>query len=102
MDTAFLYDGADLYFFINPVVIQFGSTEISLSPFSYVTYNFNKELYVYDFESDVMNYYSDVSDVVLAKADSYTVNLSIDSLERDNDKSRLLMKNFSYLPKLKS
>ena len=49
-----------------------------------------------------MTYYSDVSDVVLAKADSYTVNLSIDSLERDNDKSRLLMKNFSYLPKLKS
>ena len=102
LDTAFLYDGADLYFFINPVVIQFGSTEISLPAFSYVTYNFNKELYVYDFENDVMTYYSDVSDVVLAKADSYTVNLSIDSLERDNDKSRLLMKNFSYLSKLKS
>lgn len=101
LETAFLYDGNDLYFFLEDTTISLGPDyKIVLPAFSYAVYNFNKELYLYHYEEDQMYYLAEVVDQVVASTDKYTINLSIDSLEY-NQKSRLLMKNFSYLSKLK-
>ena len=48
----------------------------------------------------MMYYFANVTNDVLAEAKGYTINLSIDSLEI-NGKSKLLLKNFSYLSNLK-
>lgn len=101
LEHGFLYDGNDLYFFLEEVTLSIGPDyQIVLPAFSYAIYNFNKELYFYHYDEDRMYYLADVSETVTASTDSYTVNLSIDSLDY-KEKSRLLMKNFSYLSKLK-
>lgn len=101
LETSFLYDGNDLYFFLEETTISLGTDyKLVLPSFSYAIYNFNKELYLYNYEEDQMYYLAEVNDEVVASTDKYTINLSIDSLEY-KEKSRLLMKNFSYLSKLK-
>lgn len=98
--NAFLFDGNSLYFFLDDTTFKVGEIEITVPAFSYAIYNFNKDLYLYDYEEDMMYYFANVTNDVLAEAKGYTINLSIDSLEI-NGKSKLLLKNFSYLSNLK-
>ena len=62
-------------------------------------YNYNKELYVFNYDMQTMNYYENVSDATASNED-YTINLSIDSLIM-GDKTRLLLKNLEFLDSLK-
>ena len=48
----FLYDGGDLYFFIEKVTLKVNNEEISLSPYSYIIANYGGYLSYYDKESD--------------------------------------------------
>lgn len=100
LDNVFIYDGNDLYFFLDDATLNLGETQIDLSPFSYVIYNYNGELYVYNHRDDHMYYLPNVSEDVLVQTDKYKINLSIDSITTKN-KEKLLIKNFTYLDKLK-
>ena len=48
----FLYDGLDLYFFIEPVTLTVGQEEIKLTPFSYVIAKYGKYITYYDKKTD--------------------------------------------------
>lgn len=48
----FLYDGKDLYFFIEPVNLTINNETISLSPLSYVIARYNKTISYYDKKTD--------------------------------------------------
>ena len=101
INNAFLYDGNDLYFFLNETTIKIGEEEeYHLPTFSYVIYNYNKELYIYDYLKDEMIHKTNVSSTVLAVNEDYEVNLLVDSIIH-KDGQKLLMKNFEYIPILK-
>ena len=67
--------------------------------FSFATYNFNKELYVYDYDDIAAEYYENI-DTVVADAEQYKINLTTDTFEV-GDKSHLLIKNVGVLDSLK-
>ncbi len=48
----FLYDGGDLYFFIEKVILKINNEEIELSPYSYVIANYGGYLSYYDRGTD--------------------------------------------------
>lgn len=100
LDNIFIYDGNDLYFFIDDAKLTVGETQVDLSPLSYVIYNYNGELYIYNHRDDQMYYLPNVTDNVYVETNKYKINLSIDSITY-KDKEKLLIKNFTYLDLLK-
>lgn len=99
LGSAFLFDGSDVYFFINPMEITIDGDTIKTSEMTLVTYNFNHELYIYDYNSGEARYIEGVKSVQ-AKTDKYSVNLVTDTFEI-NAKSRLLVTNVGVLDLLK-
>lgn len=99
VNDAFLYDGNDLFFFLNETEIKIGSYSEKLSPFSYAVYNYNKELFMYDYKDDRMIYFPNIEENVLATNKDYVINLGTDSIIH-KDGSKLLMKNLDFLNKL--
>ena len=99
LGNAFLFDGRDLYFFVNPMTLTANDETIELSEFSFVTYNFNHELYLYDYESDTARYLENIENVK-ASTDKYSVDLVTDTFEINN-KSRLLVTNPGVLDTIK-
>ena len=76
----FLYDGLDLYFFIEPVTLTIGKENIELSSFSYVIAKYNKYITYYDKKTDTSKTIeTDVDDSTI-KNEYYTINISKDSL----------------------
>ena len=100
LNNVFIYDGNDLYFFIDDAKVIVGETQVDLSPFSYVMYNYNSELYIYNHRDDQMYYLPSVTDDVFVETNNYKLNLNIDSITYKN-KEKLLIKNFAYLDLLK-
>ena len=99
LGSAFLFDGSDLYFFVNPVMLAFGDESVELPEFSFVTYNYNQELYIYKYDADEVIYREDVEKLE-AKALNYRVDLVTDTFEVGG-KSKLLAKNVGVLEILK-
>ena len=100
ISSSFLYDGNDLYFFIEDTKIVFGEVEINIPRFSYVINRYKGELYIYDYSQDNMMFFEQVNEDVYAISNNYKINISIDSLILNN-KTKLLMKNLDYLKNLK-
>ena len=95
-----IYDGNDLYFFVENVVVSFGQRNIELGPFSYIVVDtFNHSLEVYDYKDDKSEVYSDITDEVTIKGNKYKINATYDVMYY-NDKSRLLIKDISKLKAL--
>lgn len=51
-DHAFLYDGKNLYFFLDDITLMIGDKEINLSPMSYLSCSYLNFLEYYDKETD--------------------------------------------------
>lgn len=101
LNNNFLFDGSDMYIFIQSSKVTFGDKEIEISPLSYVNYVFDtKDLYIYNYETKKIEYYENVDQDVFVSNKNYKVNLSSDNIII-NEKQKLLMKNFDYLKKLK-
>lgn len=98
LENVFLYDGNDLYFFIEPTTLVLDNKEIALQPLSFVVYN-NLTGYVsyynYGLEADMVL----VKEDCLAKTNNYTINLKIDGIASGND-YKLLVKNLEILNNL--
>lgn len=99
INDGFLFDGNDMYIFLNETTIKIGDHEIVLSPFSYARYNYNHELLLYNYDDDKIMYFESIDENVLASGDNYIVNLGIDAIIY-KDGQKLLMKNFDFLKKL--
>ena len=86
----FLYDGKDLYFFIDTVTLKVGDKEITLSPMSYIDCSYLNLLSYYDKESDTYE---------LVETKYMTIDVSSDEIIYKDDFT-MLINNFSSLPKL--
>ncbi len=92
-----IYDGKDLYFFAEDVVVSFGENRISLGPLSYISVDtFNHNVEVYNFAEDDCKVYENILDEVIIQNDNYKLNATLDIMYY-NGKSRLLIKDISKL-----
>lgn len=97
--NTFLFDGNDLYFFIENVSVSFGNKKIDISPLSFVIYNSDNELYIYDYSSDKMYMYTNISNPIASNS-NYKINLKEDTLLYKS-KTQVLMKKMKYLKNYK-
>ena len=77
----FLYDGTDLYFFLDEVNLKIGSNEIKLSPMSYVVAKYGKEISYYDKKSDTYKSIEINNDNVKISNDYYSLFVMIDQID---------------------
>jgi hypothetical protein len=104
LENAFLYDGKDLYFFLDETRIAVGDQEYIVSPLSYAIVNYRTSVEIYNYESDEYTIIQDESalsaDVIARnEAKGYSINLSVDSITTQNGQ-QLLMSNLSNLSDL--
>ena len=95
VSNGFIYDGEDLYFFIEKTKIVIGDEEYEISPLSYVITTYKNGVEIYNYEKDEYKVIETEEDVV-AQTDSYIINTSIDILKA-NGKEQLLLKNVDAL-----
>lgn len=76
----FLYDGADLYFFIEPVKLSVNNEKIELSSLSYVIAKYNNSITYYDKKTDTFKIIETTNDNSKIENDYYSINISKDSL----------------------
>lgn len=96
LSKAFLYDGQDLYFFTEDVVLIVDDKKISVPAFSYVVCRLDGNLYVFNYKTGEMVTYENNKKNVKVTDGEYVVNLSYDLVEF-NDNSILLVKNVKQL-----
>lgn len=95
----FLYDGKNLYFFIDEVSIVIGNQVIKLSPMSYVSYSYLNLLEYYDKESDTYAQIDITSGDVYVENDYMKVDIGLDKVIYEKSFT-LLTNNFSALSKI--
>lgn len=100
LENAFLYDGKDLYFFVEDTTIIIGDEKIEIPAFSYVTCKYKGDVFIFNYSTKNVKVYENVSDIVFATDGDYTVNLSYDVVEF-NENSVLLIKNIKNLPNVR-
>lgn len=92
---AFLFDGQDLYFFLEDVTLKYGEEEHKLSPLSYVICNQDSiEVYVKD--KDEAFTVEEMPKNIEAYTEDYVINLKSDSIQM-GEKEQLLIKNKNVL-----
>lgn len=104
INSSFLYDGSDLYFFLEETTITIGKKKYKLSPLSYAIVNYRQNVEFYDYEKDEYTILDidevTKSDVIATnKNKDYTINMSLDSYSTGSS-DRLLIKNIDYLTEL--
>lgn len=77
----FLYDGKDLYFFIENVKLKYNNEEVTLSAFSYVIVKSGKYVAYYDKKNDIYKTIELSNNEVIVSNDYYTVNLASDMID---------------------
>lgn len=96
INNSFVYDGNDLYVFFAEVEVNGGEEYFAKLPaLSYIEYNYNKELYVFNYAEKEVKKIDNVDDLIV-KINGMTINLKSDSIESD-DFNRILIKNFGNL-----
>jgi len=97
LEKAFLYDGQDLYFFLDRTTITVNGTNYEVSPLSYAIVRYKQSVEIYNYEKDEYQVI-DTTETQDAKVvtDTYTINMSVDSLQTA-EKEQLLIKGLSYL-----
>lgn len=101
IDNAFLFDGNDLYFFLEETKIKVGDAEYIVSPLSYAIVNYRESVEIYDYEN---NEYTIIQEENMLTTDvtatnmvrNYTINMSVDSLTTEKN-SQLLIKSINNL-----
>lgn len=101
LENAFLFDGNNLYFFLEETTITVGETEYTVSPLSYALVNYRQSVEIYDYNT---NEYTIIQDEETLTADvlatntarNYTINMSVDSLTTEKS-NQLLLTNINNL-----
>lgn len=95
VENAFLFDGADLYFFLQNTIIHANGSDYEVTPLSYAIVRYNQGVEIYNKEKDEYTVVETKENVTATTAD-YTINMSIDAL-KSAEKDQLLIKNINYL-----
>lgn len=77
----FLYDGLDLYFFIEPVTLTVNNQEIKLTPYSYLIAKYNKYLSYYDRKTDTFMTIETTDNSAKIENDYYSVYVTMDKID---------------------
>lgn len=77
----FLYDGSDLYFFIEPVTLTIDGQEIKLTSYSYVIAKYNKYISYYNRKTDEFKTIETTDDTAKIENEYYIVNIVKDSID---------------------
>ena len=96
LNNAFLYDGQDLYFFLEETNIRVGNEEFKLSPLSYVISRYKDQTEIYQKDIDKYTIIDNKSKQVIATTENYEIDLNTDSIKSEN-KEQLLIKNKEQL-----
>lgn len=91
----FLFDGKDLYFFIEDVTLIMGDEKIELSPFSYVIAD-GRNITYYDKKNDKINSFVSDPGITYVKNDYYKVYISSDYIDFSGQRV-ILTEDISYL-----
>lgn len=91
----FLYDGDDLYVFIEPITIIIDNVNYNLNPMSYIKVS-SSSVGMYNKLEDKFLYFDNVKTHVKAYTEEYMINLSNDNYEYNNS-TYSLMKNVDGL-----
>ena len=99
MQNMFIYDGNDLYFFVEETTLKFNGESVTLSPLSFVMYNnLTHSLSYYDYNKEA-KYIENVEGDITASTKKYEVNLVVDGVKYGDD-YKLLIKNIDILNNL--
>lgn len=106
IDNGFIFDGNDLYFFLDDTTIKVGDVEYELPPLSYVIVNYRTNVEIYNYDKEEYTIIQDEnslkSDVIAEnKAKGYTINLSLDSMKTEKSNQLLItsidnLKEYDY------
>lgn len=96
IENAFLYDGTDLYFFIQDTTIYVEGEEYHLSPFSYLIATYHDSVEFYDYAKDEYKIIPTTENVI-AKTNDYEINTTVDTIKY-GEKEQLLLKKMDDLP----
>lgn len=81
----FLYNGSDLYVFLEDMDIKIGETIISVKPMSYAVVRYQKSVEIYSSENnEYMNISALGSDIYATSSKGYKLNLSTDLYETED------------------
>ena len=80
IQNAFLFDGGNLYMFIEQTTINIDNEEYKISPFSYVIVDYNEETQIYDKEKDEIKTLDTNGKQVTATNGDYKLDLNTDSI----------------------
>lgn len=94
----FLFDGNNLYFFVDNVTLVVGNQSIELSPMSYVSASYMNFVEYFDYENDIYGKINITDEEVIVKNDYISVNVLGDELIY-KDSFSFLTKDFSFLTK---
>ena len=94
--NSFIYDGGDLYFFIENTTLTIDGTNYEITPLSYVITTYQNAVEIYNQQQDTYQIIPTTSTNVTASTEEYTINLSLDSIKY-GDKEQLLLKRVETL-----
>lgn len=77
----FLYDGFDLYFFIEPVTLIVENDKIQLTPFSYVIAKYGKYISYYDKKTDTFKTITTTETNAKIENEYYKIHISRDTID---------------------
>jgi len=94
----FMYDGEDLYIFLEETDLYIGLSEVHLGALSYVKARYRSDLEIYNSLEDEASWISvPESDVMAVTSSGYKINLGTDVLTDSNNKEWLLFTNVNVL-----
>lgn len=96
VQNSFIYDGNNLYFFLEKTIISIDDKEYELPAMSYVSVEYNDEIEIYNKESDECIIEDISGKEVRAEGSKYSIDLNVDSMEFDG-KEQLLFKKIDKL-----
>lgn len=101
LEDAFLYDGNDLYFFIENTVVTINGIDYKIPPLSYVNATYKGYAEIYNYDTEEYTYIEEVNSDITAKTNKYKINLSNDIMMYE-DTEQLLLKRIKNLPSLEN
>ena len=92
----FLYDGKDLYFFIEKVTLKVNNDSVELSPYSYVIARYNNYISYYDKASDTYKTIDVGNSGITVENEFYKILVDKDIIDY-NGENVILASDFSNL-----
>lgn len=100
LEQNFLFDGNNLYVFLQETEITIGEQTFKMSPLSYAIVTYRESVEIYQKSEDTYHIFEDVNiGNVMAKTEKYSINMSNDSLIL-GEKEQLLLSSIQNLPNI--